>query len=82
MLIMINNFNIEDEEFRVAMKEFNDHCIVSDCVELIYRDGLLSVLKSLSDYTSDPKVSYALAVLAKMYKENEVAICKDAPTMQ
>jgi hypothetical protein len=55
---------------------------VSDCVELIYRDGLLSVLKSLSDYTSDPKVSYALAVLAKMYKENEVAICKDAPTMQ
>ena len=79
---MNNDLNIEDEDFRVAMKEFNDHCIVSDCVELIYRDGLLSVLRSLSEYCSDPKASYALATLAKMYKENEVAICKDAPTMQ
>jgi hypothetical protein len=79
---MNNDLNIEDEDFRVAMKEFNDHCIVSDCVELIYRDGLLSVLRSLSEYCSDPKASYALATLAKVYKENELAICKDAPTMQ
>lgn len=79
---MINNFNVEDEEFRVAMKEFNDHCIICDCVELIYRDGLLNVLRSLADYSSDPKTSYALAVLARVYKENESAICKDAPTMQ
>ena len=34
---MNNDLNIEDEDFRVAMKEFNDHCIVSDCVELIYK---------------------------------------------
>jgi len=79
---MNNDFNIEDEDFKVAMKEFNDHCIISDCVELIYRDGLLSVLRSLSDYCSDPKAAYALATLAKVYKENEFAICKDAPTMQ
>jgi len=79
---MNNDLNIEDEDFRVAMKEFNDHCIVSDCVELIYRNGLLSVLRSLSEYCSDPKASYALATLAKVYKENELAICKDAPTMQ
>ena len=79
---MNNDLNIEDEDFRVAMKEFNDHCIVSDCVQLIYRDGLLSVLRSLSEYCSDPKASYALATLAKVYKENELAICKDAPTMQ
>ena len=67
---MNNDLNIEDEDFRVAMKEFNDHCIVSDCVQLIYRDGLLSVLRSLSEYCSDPKASYALATLAKVYKEN------------
>lgn len=79
---MINDFNIDDDDFRVAMKEFNDHCIISDCVELIYRDGLLNTLLSLSDYCADPKVSYALAVMAKIYKEKEHAFCKDAPTMQ
>lgn len=73
---------IPDEEFTLAMEEHNNHMILVDCCEMIYKHGLLRVLTSLSDYCCDPKESYALAVLAKFYKENEIAFCKDAPTMQ
>jgi len=36
----------------------------------------------MADYCNDPKEAYALLLLANTYKENESAICQDAPTMQ
>jgi len=70
------------EEFTLAMEEHNCHQSLVDTTEMIYKYGLLRVLKSLSDYCADPKEAYALAVMAEFYKENERAFCEDAPTMQ
>jgi hypothetical protein len=79
---MVNIFNIPEEDFRVAMEEHNEHQTLVDCCDLIYKHGLLRMLNSLSDYCEDNKEAYALSMLSKMYKENESAFCKDAPTMQ
>ena len=70
------------EEFTLAMEEAHNHGVLCDCCDLIYKHGLLRVLRSLSDYCSDPKEAYALAVMAKFYEENERGFCEDAPTMQ
>lgn len=78
----MGDLEIPIEEFTLAMEEHNTHIVLTDCCEMIYKYGLLRVLQSLSDYCCDPKEAYALAVLAKFYKENEIAFCKDAPTMQ
>lgn len=78
----MNNLNIPIEDFTLAMEEHNTHIVLTESCDLIYRHGLLRVLRSLSDYCCDPKESYALAVLSEFYKENEHAFCKDAPTMQ
>lgn len=75
-------YQIPVEEFSLAMEEHNIHISLTDCCELIYKYGLHRVLTSLRDYCADPKESYALALLSQVYKENEDAICKDAPTMQ
>jgi len=80
--VVMNDLNIPIEEFTLAMEEHNTHIMLTDCCEMIYKYGLHRVLTSLSDYCCDPKESYALAVLAKVYKENEHAFCADAPTMQ
>jgi hypothetical protein len=77
---MLNEIPIE--EFTLAMEEHNAHIMLSDCCEMIYKYGLLRVLESLADYCADPKEAYALAVLAQVYKENEIGFCKNAPTMQ
>jgi len=80
--VEMNDLNIPIEEFTLAMEEHNNHIVLTECCDLIYKHGLLRVLTSLSDYCCDPKEAYALAVLANIYKENELAFCKDAPTMQ
>lgn len=79
---MINNLDIPYDEFTLAMEEHNCHVTLVDTTEMIYKYGLLRVLRSLSDYCCDPKEAYALAVMAEFYKENESAFCKDAPTVQ
>ena len=70
------------EEFNSAMTEANEHFLLTDVVNLIYRHGLHKLLLSLADHCEDGLSTYALAELAKIYKENELDFCKDAPTMQ
>lgn len=78
----MNDLNIPIDDFTLAMEEHNAHIVLTDCCEMIYKHGLLRVLQSLADYCCDPKESYALSMLSNYYKENEIAFCKDAPTMQ
>jgi len=74
--------DISVEEFDAIMLEMQQHDVMIACCELIYKHGLRNVLLRLADYCNDPKECYALYVLSDFYKENERAICKDAPTMQ
>jgi hypothetical protein len=76
------DLNIPVEDFTLAMEEMSQHQVLVDTCNLIYRFGLHRVLTSLADYCADNKESFALSLLAEFYKENESAICKDAPTMQ
>lgn len=69
-------------DFDAIMQEMVEHEVLYGTTQLIHKYGLLRVLLSLRDYTSDPVACYALGVMAEMYKENEHAFCKDAPTMQ
>ena len=78
----MNELDIPIEEFTLAMEEHNCHNTLVDTTEMIYKYGLHRVLRSLADYCSDPKECYALLMLANVYKENERAICENAPTMQ
>jgi len=78
----MHEIEIPIDEFTLAMEEHNNHMTLVDCCDLIYKHGLHRVLKSLQDYCCDPKESYALALLADYYKENERGICEDAPTVQ
>mgnify|MGYP005992642325 CR=1 FL=1 len=78
----MGDLEIPIEEFSLAMEEHNNHMMLTDCCEMIYRYGLHRVLTSLADYCCDPKEAYALVMLSQYYKENERAFCEDAPTMQ
>lgn len=78
----MGDLEIPIEEFSLAMEEHNNHIMLTDCCDMIYRYGLHRVLRSLADYCCDPKESYALAYLAQTYKENEHGFCENAPSMQ
>ena len=82
ILVMVNIFNIPEEEFTLAMEEHNLHTTLVDCCDMIYKHGLLRSLQSLADYCEDNKEAHVLRMLCNYYKENEIAFCKDAPTMQ
>jgi|DEB0MinimDraft_6_1074348.scaffolds.fasta_scaffold00606_20 hypothetical protein len=69
-------------DFEAVMQEVIEHEVLVGATKLIHKYGLLRVLLSLRDYTSEPVACYALGVMAEMYKENEHVFCKDAPTMQ
>jgi hypothetical protein len=71
-----------DAELEQAMLEMREHDAFVEICEVIYKHGLFKTLHRMADYCNDPKEAYALSMLSKMYKENERAICQDAPTMQ
>lgn len=79
---MHNDYDIAVEVWEHMMREAQQHETFRDSCEFIYKFGLRNYLLRLADYCEDPKEEYALRLLSKFYKENERAICKDAPTMQ
>ena len=72
----------DNAEFEQALLEMREHDAFVAICDVIYKHGLLKTLHRIADYCNDPKEAYALLLLAKTYKENERAICQDAPTMQ
>jgi len=72
----------DNAEFEQALLEMREHDAFVSICDVIYKHGLLKTLHRIADYCNDPKEAYALLLLAKTYKENERAICQDAPTMQ
>jgi hypothetical protein len=68
--------------FDEIMQEMIEHECLIGTTQMIHKYGLLRVLLSMRDYTGDPVACYALGLFAEIYKENELAICKDASTMQ
>lgn len=76
------DYDISAEVWEHMMREAQQHETFKNSCEFIYKFGLRNYLLRLADYCEDPKEAYALGLLCEFYRENESAICKDAPTMQ